>query len=872
MIWRQPTVVLAVLAAAVLVALPAASISLFLSSAGTATLQKQADAACEWAVGAQWRGQLPVVPRNPQVPEKVGKPLLDARLTAVRQAEVGIPDLSPPVSTLISGANVTAATGTPVHPEQRLMNLVARDGFADHVQVLSGGTGPGIWLPDQFANLQQLKVGDRVSLTRGSTTGLGAAGGDTPLVTLRVAAVYRDLRSLPDEQYWCSLKNLYRGSPLSNAGVYPMALLSSDDLFKATDPDSGAGSLVESSVGTTGLTTASAAPVIDGLERLRARTADPQDPLGLAFSHAQYTTSLRGMSERADEVTSALVTTVVPMGAVGALAGLVIAAAAGSFWVDRRRAELAVLSARGVGPWALVGKAVLETGAVVALGSVAGWFAARYLVAAVGPSPLVTPGAVTGSVLAGAGALLVTLGAIAVASGRRITAHFDTRATRARLWPWELIPLVAAVVCYFVLGDGTVSGLGTAGSVAGIPPRLVVVPLLLVIGLALFAARIVRWSVVRANPVKVTRPVSFLSWQRIASGPAAAAVLIAATAIPVALSVYATTVTGSVDRTLHAESQLIVGSDVVLGLTGPAHVPPDLAGRTSLVDRYDSGHVGSTTVNVLGVDPETFATTAFWDDALPGPTLAELMGKLAAPGAPAGILAGLPATPASADVRINGQTTRLSITTVAQLPGKNSGFPQLLVRKDLLDRLAGENAHSQLWMRGDPARNLAALSGTGTQIGTISQAQEVTANGVYAAITYTFVFLTAVSVLAGAIVLVGLLLYLNARARARRSAYVLLRRMGIGPPAHWRALLYEVGGLLIAGFAFGLVFAAVAVAVTSPGYDLDPGIAPGTLISAPWSLALRLAAATLLAAVLATLAAQRAVSRARPAEVLRDTE
>ncbi|MGH9059163.1 MAG: ABC transporter permease, partial [Acidimicrobiales bacterium] len=425
MIWRQPTVVLAVLAAAVLVALPAAAISLFLSAAGTATLQQQANLACQWAVGAQWQGQLPLAPRDPQVPEKVGKPLLDTRLTAARQAEAGIPDLSPPVSTLTSGANVATATGTPVHPEQRLMNLVARDGFAGHVQVLSGGTGPGIWLPDQFANIQRLKVGDLVSLTSGSRTSLGSAAGETPRATMRVAAVYRDLRSLPDEQYWCSLKTLYRGSPLSNAGTYPLALLSSDDLLKATDPVASVGSSVESSVGTTGLTTASAAPVIDGLERLRARTADPEDPLGAAFAHGQYTSSLRGMSERADQVTSALVSTVVPMGVVGALAGLVIAAAAGSFWVDRRRAELAVLSARGVGPWALVGKAVLETGAVVILGSVAGWFAARYLVAAVGPSPLVTPGAVTGSALAGGGALLVTLGAIAVASGRRITALFD---------------------------------------------------------------------------------------------------------------------------------------------------------------------------------------------------------------------------------------------------------------------------------------------------------------------------------------------------------------------------------------------------------------------------------------------------------------
>lgn len=878
MIWRQPTVVLAVLAAAVLVALPAAAISLFLSSAGTETLQTQAKLACEWPVGAQWQGELPTVPAVPGSPEKVGKPLYDARVAAATEAEKGIPGLSEPVTTLMTGSNVAIANGTPAHPEQRLVNLVSRDGFAGHVQVLSGGPGPGIWLPDQFANLQRLKVGDPVSLTAGARSGGAAGAGNTkaadtaPVATLRVAAVYRDLRSLPDEQYWCSLKGLYRGSPLSNSGTYPMALLPGEDLLKLLTPESQVGALTESSVDATGLTTASVAPVVAGLERLRTLGADPGGPLGAAFTHQQFTSSLRGMTERADHVSSSLVATVVPMGAAGALAGLVIAAAAGSFWVDRRRAELAVLSARGVGPGALVGKAVLETGAVVVLGSVAGWFAARYLVATVGPSPLVTPGALTGSVLSAAGALLVTLGAVALASGRRITAHFDTRAKRARPWPWELVPLAAAVLCYFVLGDGTALGTGAAGSVAGIPPRLVVVPLLLVVGLALVTARIVRATAGRVNPVRVSRPVSFLSWHRIASGAAAAAVLIGATAIPVALSVYSSTVTGSVDRTLHAESQLIVGSDLVLGLTGPVRVPPELAGRSSLVSRYDSGRVGSTTVNVLGVDPESFATTAFWDDALPGPTLAELMDTLAAPGAPAGVLAGLPATPGTADLAVGGQTVRLAITDVAQLPGKNSGFPQLIVRQDVLDRLAGGSAHRQLWVRGDPDRTLPALSGAGLPIGTVSQAQDVTGNGVYAAITYTFSFLTAVSVLAGAIVLVGLLLYLNARARVRRSAYVLLRRMGIGPRAHWRALLYEVGGLLAAGFAAGLVFAVVAVLVTSPGYDLDPAAAPGPLVSAPWPLTLRLAVATLIAAVLATLAAQRAVSRARPAEVLRDTE
>ncbi|MFI5612710.1 ABC transporter permease [Amycolatopsis sp. NPDC051903] len=875
--WRQPAVVIAVAAAAILVALPATAVALFLSAAGNATLQQQTSLACEWAVGAQWSGALPGAQRDPAVPEQVGKALYDARVQQATQAAATVPKASPPVSTLVTGASVEKATGTPVHPEQTLLNLVSRTGFQDHIQVVQRGTGPGIWLPDQFASIKNLHAGDLVTVTGGSRNSLAPADRARPLSggptrQLRVAGIYRDLRSLPDQPYWCSLAGVYRGDPLSNSGTYPIALVTTDDFFSFTTPESGVQNLVESSVDTTGMTTASAPAVVAGLEHLRARTENPEDVLGQTFHRygsTEFTSSLGGMVDRADQVTSALATTVVPMGAVGALAGLVIAAAAGSFWVDRRRAELAVLSSRGVGPLALVGKAALEVGTVVVLGSVAGWFLARYLVATLGPSPLVTPGALTGSVLGAAAALLVTLGTIAFASGRRITALFDAHTTRQRHWPWELLPLGAALVCYFVLDGVAEDNVGAAGSVARIPPRLIVVPLLLVIGLALLAARIVRVAVVRIRPVSLSRAVAFLSWRRIASAPAAAAVLIGATAIPIALSVYATTVTGSVDRTLHAEGQLVVGTDVVVDLTGPAKAPPGFA--ASFVDRYDSGTVGHTTVNVVGVDPATFTTAAFWDDALPGPTLDDLVEQLSAPGAPVGVLAGIPGVSGPTNVEVGGRTVPFSITSVAQLPGKSSGFPMMLVRRDVLDELAGENLHHQLWLRGDPARVVPALSAAHVPVGTLSQASEVTANGVYTAITYTFLFLTAVSVLAGAIVLVGLLLYLNSRARARRSAYLLLRRMDIGARAHWRALLYEVGGLLATGFAAGLGFAAIAVALTSAGYDLDPAAAPGTLLATPWSLTARLAAATLLAAVLATLAAQRAVSRARASEVLRDT-
>jgi putative ABC transport system permease protein len=179
-------------------------------------------------------------------------------------------------------------------------------------------------------------------------------------------------------------------------------------------------------------------------------------------------------------------------------------------------------------------------------------------------------------------------------------------------------------------------------------------------------------------------------------------------------------------------------------------------------------------------------------------------------------------------------------------------------------------ARQQLWVRGDPNVTLPAVSRAGLQVSTVSEARDVNAAGVYTPITYTFAFLAAISLLAGAIVMVGLLLYLSARARARRSAYVLLRRMGISASTHWCALLVEVGGLLVAGFAAGLGLAGVVVALTSSGYDVNPATAPGTLVTWPWLLVGELAVAAAVATLLATLAAQRTVSVAKPAEVLRD--
>ncbi|MFF5986562.1 ABC transporter permease [Prauserella flavalba] len=860
MLLRRPVVALAVAVGALLVALPAAAAPLFLSSAGNATLRQLVDASCTWQTGMQLTGAVPMRPAPEAPGDPVGRELVDRRVELVRAQTGGLDHLREPVVTLLT----TASVGPAPVPDQSLVTLAARDGFGEHVDVIAGGEGRGVWLPDRFAELQGLSVGDEVTLFSGDTR-----------ATMPVAAVFRDLRSVPERPFWCSLRETVHGTPLGAAPVYPVAFVPRADLLAVAE-DTGASMWIERAVDTGGLTTVGARPAAEGIERLRANTVDSPEP-GLFDDSAPYggafTSSLADKVNRSELVLAALTGTVVPLAAAGTVAGLVIAAAAGAFWADRRRAELAVLSARGVGPVALGGKAALETAGAVVLGAVAGWAGARGLVAAAGPSPLVTPGATTASLVAAATALVASLAVIAAVAGFRAGRLHDTRPARHRRRarvPWEVLPLGAAVVCWFVLdADVQVRAADAVGTVARIPPRLIVSPVLLAIGLAMLGARLVRWALrrLRSRPRSMTRPAVYLAARRVVAAPLVASVLVGATAVPVALAGYGATVTGSVDRTMHAEGQLIVGADAVLSLRERAPVPPRLAGRASVATRYVDGRLGDTTVHVLGVDPETFAEAAFWDPGLPGPSLVEVLGHLSGGGA---AVAGTSSVDIGSVLTIRNQHRELDLLDVAQLPGKQAGYPLVLVDRALLDDLA-PTAQPQLWARGDPDEIVAAAAAAGLPVSAVARAEDVQASGVYAGITYTFAFLAAVSLLTGVVIVVGLLLYLDARSRARRSASVLLRRMGIGAGAHWRALVLEVGGLLLAGFATGALLAAAVIASTAADYDLNPASAPGTLVALPWPVFAVLAVATALTAVVASAAAQRAASAARPSEVLRDT-
>ena len=138
-------------------------------------------------------------------------------------------------------------------------------------------------------------------------------------------------------------------------------------------------------------------------------------------------------------------------------------------------------------------------------------------------------------------------------------------------------------------------------------------------------------------------------------------------------------------------------------------------------------------------------------------------------------------------------------------------------------------------------------------------------NTVFQPLTYTFEYLTALSILTGVVTIVGLMLYVEARAPGHRRGYVMARRMGLRSRTHRSALLVELALPLGAGLGIGLALALGFTYAFSTGFDVDPSLPPKTLITLPFAVITGIAAAVVVVSLLSSGFAQLRVARANPA-------
>jgi len=842
----QPAVLLAVLAAAAILACAGASAPLFLSSASSAALQRLVAAGCpDAATGA-------VRLREPGQQQA----WLDGK---VRSAMAGAGFAPPELSAVGADPRVL---GRPEVTRPPLVRAAYRDRALDEVDRLPGAVGGrGIWVSQYAAQRASVRPGDQATL--------GSA-------KVRVVGVYRDFYAAPLRPYWCS----YAPLVLNPASVDPPP----PTLALTTDPQTFADlvgvALAEfswtSAVPTAGLTESRGQDL--ARRQAAAYTAAGLPPLEDLARTAGGPGQFPVLSDRARLIRDGLRGPVLPIALGGALLALLLVGAAGSYWADRRFAEVRLLTARGVGPAALAGKAVLELALPAAAGTVLGWVLARQLVTGFGPSADLDPAASRQAALvavAGLIAGLALLGAVAGLRSRNATERpVGARRSRWVLLPWELALLAGAAGSYLALRDG--GAVTVVQNVAQVDLLAVLFPLLFILGGSVLAVRLLTLLLpVLAGRAGRLSPAWYLAARRLTAARAAAVVLLAAAATPVAISGYSAGLTTGSEQTLEAKARVFTGSDVAV-LSNDPIIPDAGTDRVgTVVLRYLYGQVDGTDVAVVAVDPRTFAATAYWRPEFADRPLAGLLGALTGPApggrVPAVLVDPRRELPDTADVTLGTSMVRVAEVQRAELfPGRRLPVPMIVVdraRVEEVDPHAG--SRYELWTRGAAAPAQAAvLAQGGALFDTIDQGSIFQAAD-YLGITWTFGYLAALAALVGLVSVGALLLYVETRQRTRTASYALGRRMGLTRAVHLRSLLAELGLLLGVAYAVGVVLSRVALGLVHGLLDVDESRPPGTLLVVPVGVLAGAAVVVAAVGVLTALYAQRVADRTPPAEVLR---
>lgn len=876
LLWRRPSVVVALAGTAAILALTAATTPLFVASAGNAALHHQLDASCPASVGGYIRAQIPATTAAADQPL-----LFERRRAAVLAAAEAVGHRGELIASEHVRLDARRSDGS-----RLLQTLLTRDGSAAHIDVVERWAPAGVWLSDTAVAELGLRRGQTFTVVN------DLSGPDRVLrpveLSLPIAGVYRDIAKSPIAPFWCGLRPVIYPPSIGSDVPTPSVALLDRVQFRSVVARLLPGNVTqqfELPLETRGLSVTAARQTAREIVQWR-RALDASewfDPNGSVRASGG---DLGHVVERVDLVRASLRSTVGPVTVAGVLVALLLVAAAGSFWAERRREEVALLVARGVGPGALTVKALLEMIPALLLGGVGGWAAAVGLVRALGPSTLIGSRSVVLAAAAVGGALLLGLGLLAGVAASRFRAESERRrghrSSRLLLVPWELgVLAVAGVLLGRLVRGGAQAGVdgGPVGSVSQIDPLLIAFPLLLLAGGVALGLRVLFGALGRLGGGGASwSSARYLAARRVAADRGVALLLAAAAALPVGVLVYSASMTATVEATVDAKVHVFTGSDVVAQVVTPG-VPAVLAGHATAVARLDKATLGGLEVDVLGVDPTTFATGAYWNSrfsSTPLDTLVSRLGPTAGDGVTAVLLSGRRPTDDVAELEIPGfdagemRQLPVRISGVARhLPGEANGRPVLYIDRRVLTANTDSVFH-QVWIRGDPDRAVRDLAGSDAPVVYVQRAAVVLDASSYLPVTYAFELLRALAVLTGAIGAGGLLLYLETRTRSRRVAYVLARRMGLTRLGHLRSLGLEIGGLLAVGLVLGGLLAVASSLGAYRRLDLDPYVPPSPLLVVPPGPIALVVVGTGLLGGLACLAAQRSADRATPAEVLRD--
>jgi putative ABC transport system permease protein len=865
------TVLVAVLTAAALAALAASSAPFVTTAAANEALQNKLVDLSSYATGLQ-------VTARTQVFGDITTAALEhgarTRDEAVRELRRQLAHVGPAVASTMARAQAAGANG------DSGVVLLARTNALAHVKKLAQVSGPGVWLSDITADDAGLKPGD-VFRVDGLTSVNGRAS-----PALRVKGIYRALAHSPGTDYWGNLfEEIYPGCDDCDVPP-PFVLMDERSLFRILgNRTSTIDSMLELPVDPRSLTLAGARALNGKFDALRTNLARTQlgrrigchegvisaGPGAAGTSACTVAASLSAAVILADRNADAVTPAVTLLSDLGTGMALAVAAAAGVFLVRRRRAEAALLYARGEHVATFAGRSALETLLPALAGGVAG-FAIAYAVTDVfAPSGSISSATAWSAAAHAAVAVVIGIALLVACAAASFLRLYDTgsrRVTWLRWLPWEAALAAVAVVLYLRIrsGGGVTHGASHAPTLA-----VFVFPLLLVAAAAGIGARVARLLVQRTSSgAGRRRPPVYLALRRLAAARGLVVVLAVVAAASLGAFFYVEALASSLHRTTVEKAYLATGSDAQVIVQDSTRLPrvfPYPITRVQFANQSAQTPDG-TPVDVMLVDPATLAQTLHWQSDW-GPSAERLVDELdRAPSKPLPVIVSSDLTSRNA-ILLEGQRFPIRVlASVHAFPFMAQGIPLVITSYRALDDLE-TRAHlpdslgvlgTYVWGKGPPREVARALTGFQPTYPPATIDDFLRAPDVVLA-TRTFTFMRIIAVGAGVLTLLGLLLYLQARQRSQAIASALARRMGLTSLAETVSLCLELAGIVAFAAVVGGGVALAAAAPVVRKIDPLPQDPPSPIFSLPVGeivlAAIALGAIALLAGALTSWLARR---------------
>jgi hypothetical protein len=796
---------------------------------------------------------------------------------ALRERLGGIPHLGDRKLALLSGPQDIRTDGG----GDSQVRLLSKTDVLDNVTIVEdGGPSEGVWVSDATADSIGAEMGDVVTI--GS-------------VELPIEGIYKARFREPAAPYWRTLYNAIYPRCDDCSPPPPFALVEQDQMiqlagelrfpaleqhwqFPLADPST--------------LTLEQTREVVAELEDFELELFS-NEGIGEFFACTRICQNYTGsridytsrLSAALDAATSELASIDGPLrllSIAGTIVAAAVVAAAGYFLTARRKTELDWMFARGFSPLRIAGKVWLESllpvSTGVALGSLLTLGAVRLFSQGnpVDPSAIATA-AISAVIAIPSAAALVAL----------VTTIFYGRSpirTREERWwsaiPFEIVLIVLAAWSYKRLSDGG----GLVGGSNGTPQgslHLSLFPLALIGVVAGLGARAVVAALSRRRGRGARNPALYLATRRMAGATGLVRMLLTSCSVALGVFAYSHSLVGSIDRSMYVKSEIGTGADVAATIRPDQEADPDFPFPVTKVTtitniRSDDDRV----LDLLVVDPETFADAAFWESSFSARSLEDLMRDLAAPGGSAVPAIVVGDTGELRGLDVDGISVPIDVVARPKaFPGMSKVAPLVVASVEPLrtafeaddgaDPMRTPGVVTELWLRGDPNAVSASLRAANSVPYDIFTAEEVRSGPETKAITATFASLRLLGAGVGILSVVGLLLYLQARQRARILSNSLSGRMGLRRRDRALALLFEIGMLLTFAVLAGGLGGIAAGRLVLGHVDPRPEIAPDPVFEPSVPSLVALGIALIVVSLLGGLVAHRRTERSDVAAVMR---